>query len=81
MGGGNLNIINQQGEPQKGGTKFLKFSRGKQNGWDTIFDLNLVGGRGGGNLGGNHVSAEMFLILRIDMHFQVFLMLFQLASK
>ena len=43
LGGGNLNIINQQGEPQKGGTKFLKFSRGKQNGWDTIFDLNLVG--------------------------------------
>ena len=46
LGGGNLNIINQQGEPQKGGTKFLKFSRGKQlekgERGDTTFDLNLV---------------------------------------
>ena len=46
---GNFNIINQRGKPQKGGgtkfgrTKFLKFSgRGGSN---TIFDLNLVGGK------------------------------------
>ena len=31
--GGNLNIINQWGKPQKGGGgKFLKFSGGKQGG-------------------------------------------------
>ena len=32
--GGNLNIVNQWGEPQKGGggTKFVKFSGGKQKG-------------------------------------------------
>ena len=46
LGGGNLNIINQCGEPQKkggGGVKFLKFSERKQNGGNTIFDLNFVG--------------------------------------
>ena len=30
--GGNLNIINQWGEPQNGGTKFLKLSGGKKKG-------------------------------------------------
>ena len=44
---GNLSIINQWWKPQKGGGKFLNFSGGKQKGGDTIFDLNLVGGRGG----------------------------------
>ena len=45
LGRGNLNIINQQGEPQKG--------TGKQNGGGGQghnFDLNLVGGGGGGIL-------------------------------
>ena len=50
--GGNLNIINHWGEPQKGGggAKFLKLSGGKQKGGIMIFDLNLVGGGGGGTL-------------------------------
>ena len=41
------NIINQWGQPQKGGggTKFLKFSGGSKSGGGTIFDLNLVGGK------------------------------------
>ena len=31
---------------KQGGTKFLKFSlRGRKKGGDTIFDLNLVGGK------------------------------------
>ena len=42
--GGNLNLINQKGEPKKGRSKLLKFSRGKQKGGIKIFDLNLVGG-------------------------------------
>ena len=44
---GNLNIINQWGEPRgKGGTKFLEFSGGKQKReGKTIFDLFLVGGK------------------------------------
>ena len=51
---GNLSIINQWWKPQKGGGKFLNFSGGKQKGGDTIFDLNLVGGEGGGGPGGNY---------------------------
>ena len=43
LGVGNLNIINQWGEPQKGGTKFWHFFGGKQERWNTIFDSNLVG--------------------------------------
>ena len=43
LGVGNLNIINQWGEPQKGRTKFWNFSRGKQKEGNTIFDSNLVG--------------------------------------
>ena len=46
--GGNLNIINQWGELQKGGeTKFFKFNEGEEKdggGGIKIFDLNLVGG-------------------------------------
>ena len=33
------------GKGGEGGTKFLKFSGGKQKGGITIFDLNLVGGK------------------------------------
>ena len=43
LGVGNLNIINQWWEQQKGGTKFWNFSRGKQKGGNRIFDSNLVG--------------------------------------
>ena len=44
---GTQRVINQWGEQQKGWTKFLKFSRGKQRGgWETsIFDLNFVRGK------------------------------------
>ena len=40
-GGGNLNIINQWGEPQKGGTKFWNFNGG---GGGMTFYSNLGGG-------------------------------------
>ena len=43
LGVGNLNIINQWGEPQKGGTKFWNFRVGEAKGGNTIFDSNLVG--------------------------------------
>ena len=38
LGVGNLNIINQWGEPQKGWTKFWNFSRGNQklNTWEYV---------------------------------------------
>ena len=47
---GTQRVINQWGEQQKGWTKFLKFSGGKQRegggGWETsIFDLNFVRGK------------------------------------
>lgn len=41
--GGNLNIINQCGEPQEGGNQILNFQWGKQKGGHTIFDSDLVG--------------------------------------
>ena len=44
-GAGNLNIINQWGEPQKGVGQIFKVQWGEAKGGITIFDLNLVGGK------------------------------------
>ena len=41
---GNLNIINQWGEPQKGGNQIFKVQWGKQKWGIKVFDLNLVRG-------------------------------------
>ena len=46
--GGNLNIVNQWGEPQKGGGDQIckvQWGEAKGGGRNTIFDLNLVGGK------------------------------------
>ena len=55
-----MNIINQWGEPQKEGEgegAIFKVPWGEEKVGNTIFDLNLVGGRGGGgDLGGNYVG-------------------------
>ena len=52
LGGGNLKIINQLGEPQKVGKQMLKFQWGmgggsKRGGGDKSLDSNLVGAGGG----------------------------------
>ena len=70
--GGNLNIINQWGKPQKGGGgKFLKFSGGKQGGGGGR------GGEGGGGGGGGGGGAKLestqelcLMTLKIDTKFE-----------
>ena len=56
LGGGNLKIINQLGEPQKVGKQMLKFQWGMGGGEQTgrgrqEFGLKFSGGRGGGGMG------------------------------
>ena len=43
LGGGNFNIINQSGEPQKRGNQIFKVQWEVAKGGDTIFDLHLLG--------------------------------------
>ena len=46
LGGGEFEYYkSMEGTTKSGGTKFLKFSRGKQRKGIMIFDLNLVGGK------------------------------------
>ena len=47
LGGGDLNVINQWGEPEKGVDQIFKvqWAEAKGAGGITIFDLNLVGGK------------------------------------
>ena len=45
LGGGNLNIINQWGEPQKKGEPNFEISVGGSKAGDMMFDSNLVGGK------------------------------------
>ena len=45
--GGNLNIINQSGEPHKKGETNFEIPVGRTKGGDTIFDANLLGGSNG----------------------------------
>ena len=51
--GGNLNIINQWGEPQKGGTKFWNF-KGGVGGHDFLLKSS------GGDLGGKYDNLYQF---------------------
>ena len=51
LGVGNLNIINQWGEPQKVGNQILKFQWGKAKGVEHSFWLKFNGVK---NLGGNY---------------------------
>ena len=44
-GGGNLNIINQWGDPQKKGEPNCEISVGGSKAGDMIFDSNLVRGK------------------------------------